>query len=151
MRNGKQREKIAITRLSENDSLETNTLLGARGSNTDFGSQTRILTQKEVEEQIKNYITFVTMQLEDLTWLITGCRLLIDKSFPQKQVPVLIPVQPVFHLTWWLEPREICSTLSFCQLTPVSISVKLVFFRFCEFIFLTWKLVFQNLTALVLS
>ena len=38
----------------------------------DIEYETRILTQEEVNEQIKNYSAIVTRQLEDLTRMIQG-------------------------------------------------------------------------------
>ena len=55
-----------------NDGSETNTLVNAHGSKADSESGARILTQEEVDEQIKNKINPLTRQLEDLTRLIEG-------------------------------------------------------------------------------
>ena len=51
---------------------ETSNLLNTRRGNTDSASEARILTQEEVDEQIKTYNAPLTKQLEDLTQLLQG-------------------------------------------------------------------------------
>ena len=54
------------------NSSENNDLLNAHWSNLEFDSEPHILTQEAVVEEIKNYITPLTEQLEDLTRLVHG-------------------------------------------------------------------------------
>ena len=70
LRNSKKYEMIANIRMSENDGSQTNALPKTNASNAAFASETGILTQKEVDEQITNYIAPMTRQLENLTRLI---------------------------------------------------------------------------------
>ena len=70
LRNGKKHETATNSDKNENNRSETNPIMSAHGNNTDKGSETRILTQEEVDEQIRNYIAPLIRQLEDLTWLV---------------------------------------------------------------------------------
>ena len=54
----------------ETNSSEASDILNALREKTDSESETRILTQKEVDELIKTYIAPLNKQLEDLTQLI---------------------------------------------------------------------------------
>ena len=71
-RKGKRYDTIANTSETETTCSENNNLLSAHGSNTDSESGALILTQGEVDEQIRTYIALLTKQQEDLTWLIQG-------------------------------------------------------------------------------
>ena len=68
--NGWKYETFANIRMSEKDSSESNPFKSAHQSNTDTDSETRILTQGEVDDQIRNYIAPLTRQLEKLIRLI---------------------------------------------------------------------------------
>ena len=54
------------------EKYETNPILKAYGSNTNTESETRILTQEDIDEQIRNYIVPLTRQQKDLTRLSQG-------------------------------------------------------------------------------
>ena len=58
--------------MSENNSLEASPIMSAHENITDTESETRILAQEAVVEQIGNYIAPLTRQLDDLTWLMQG-------------------------------------------------------------------------------
>ena len=58
--------------MTEFNSSDNSDLQNARSSNNDSESESHILTQEAVDEQIKNYIGPLTKQLEDLTGLIQG-------------------------------------------------------------------------------
>ena len=58
--------------MSEDKNSESNPIMSAKKIKTDSESGARILTQKEVDEQVKNYVASLTKQLEDLTRLIQG-------------------------------------------------------------------------------
>ena len=72
LKNGTKYESDLNTRMSEYNSSEANSIMSAHESNNDNESETRIFTQEEVDEQIKNYIDPVTSQLEHLSRLIQG-------------------------------------------------------------------------------
>ena len=58
--------------MSANYSSETNHIMSAHENNFDNESETRILTQDKMEEQMGNYMAPLTRQLEDLNRLIKG-------------------------------------------------------------------------------
>ena len=58
--------------MSENDGYESNPCKSAHGSNTDAKTGTHILIQKEVDEEIRNYMAPLIRQLGVLTPLIQG-------------------------------------------------------------------------------
>ena len=60
LRNGKIYETAVNTSISENDSSEANPNMSAHETDTDIESETRILTQQEVDEQIRKYIALLT-------------------------------------------------------------------------------------------
>ena len=68
----KNNETTTNTSMSENKSSETNYFMSAHGNNTGNKSETRILFQEEVDEQIRNYIALLTRQPEVLTRLSQG-------------------------------------------------------------------------------
>ena len=61
--------------------------------------EARILTQKEVIEQISSHISPLTKQLEDLTELIKGMSTSQQPIITQGEVPVLVLVHPDIRLT----------------------------------------------------
>ena len=65
--NGERYDKVSNIRMTEMNNSETNGLLRAHKSNTDADFRTHALTQEEVGEQIKEYISPFTKQLEVLT------------------------------------------------------------------------------------
>ena len=78
LRNGKKHETATKSDKNENNRSETNPVMSAHGNNTDKGSETRILTQEEVDEQIRNYIAPSIRQLEDWLGWFKKCLLLTD-------------------------------------------------------------------------
>ena len=52
--NGKKYDTATNFNMSESNSVETNSIMGAPENITDEESETCILTQEEVEEQIRN-------------------------------------------------------------------------------------------------
>ena len=72
LKNGKKYETTANISISENNCAEIIPTVSAYESNTDTECETRIVTQEEVDEQIRNYNVSLTRQLDDLTRLIQG-------------------------------------------------------------------------------
>ena len=70
--NGKKYETNINTNMGKNNNSDTNPIMNANKNNTDNESETRILTQEEVDEQIRNYIAPFTGKLEYLTQLTQG-------------------------------------------------------------------------------
>ena len=58
--------------MTDINSSKNNDLLNAHSSSLEFDSEPHILTQEAVVEEMKNYITPLTKQLEDLTRLVQG-------------------------------------------------------------------------------
>ena len=58
---GKRYGTITDTRKSENNNSEAGPIISAHENNTATESKTRILTQKEVDEQIRHYRHFVDL------------------------------------------------------------------------------------------
>ena len=72
LRKSKKYEWATNSCMVGNNCSETYPIISVHESNKDTESKTRILTQKEVGEQIRSYIAPLTRQLEDLTCLIHG-------------------------------------------------------------------------------
>ena len=69
-RNRKRYDTLANNRRMETDSSGSNDPMNAHESNTDSESQVRMLTQKEADDEIENYVSPLAKQLENLTQLI---------------------------------------------------------------------------------
>ena len=54
---------------------------------SDSDPEACVLTQAQVDEQIRNYIVPVSKQLEDLSWLIQRMKKLAHSIFAQWPVP----------------------------------------------------------------
>ena len=63
LRNGKKCETATSSNMSESNNSEINYDMSAREISTDDESDARILTQEEVDEEIKNSIPPLTRQL----------------------------------------------------------------------------------------
>ena len=70
--NGKKYETATSINLIESNFYERSPILSAHKDNVSIVSEARILTQEEIDDQIKIYITSLTKQLENLTRLIQG-------------------------------------------------------------------------------
>ena len=70
-----------------------------RKSNTGNKSETRFLTQEEVDELIKSCLVPLTRQLRDLTRLIRVMSTAHRTNFPPGQLQVLILAHPVLRPT----------------------------------------------------
>ena len=81
--------------MSEGDSSETNHIMSVHEVDDNKRTKARILTQEEVDEQIRNYITPLIKKLKDLTPLIQEYPLLNSQIFLQGQVLVLVLAQLV--------------------------------------------------------
>ena len=70
LRKGKRYNRITDLNISEIGSIEVN---GVRNSSENFEEEfpeVRVLTQKVVNEQLKDFMTPITRQLKKLTWLV---------------------------------------------------------------------------------
>ena len=83
LKNGKRRDTIANNRMTAISTSGTSDILNNHRGNTDSDSEARIMTQEEVNEQIKNYTANLTVQLEDLTRLRQGMSRTHQKNVSQ--------------------------------------------------------------------
>ena len=82
--NGKKYKTATNINMKKSNSSETSPIMSAHENNVRNDSEARILTHKEVDEQIRNYIAPLTTQAEDLTWLTQGVlHCSTAKSFPK--------------------------------------------------------------------
>ena len=100
LENGKVCDIFTQNRVTEFiESEKKNNFPNAHKNNSDWKSKSHTSTQEAVDEQFKNYITPLSKQLEDLTRLIKGFRMLISWIFRQLWVPILVLTLLVRRLT----------------------------------------------------
>ena len=72
LRNGKKYKTATNTNISENSSSGNDPAMGSHEDEVSSESEAPILTQEDINEQIRCYIAFQTKQLEGLVRLIQG-------------------------------------------------------------------------------
>ena len=80
--NGQRCDIFKHSRITEINNTENNDLQNAPVINSDSESETHMLTQEAINEQIKNYVALLTEQLQDLTQVMEGITQALLVNFP---------------------------------------------------------------------